>query len=339
MKKLISICLLLLTVFSMSSIGTMNVRAAEAHPYGISPEAFTPRITPDAAPPADKPNAGPYLHLETGSIEIPVYSTYQLVYDSSDDSKVTWTSDDPETVSVSSTGLVTALKVKSSSTTITGSIPDGSGGNIYQYCIVLTDFIDVMKRTDYFYGPVYWAIERGITTGLTDKNGKPTGYFKPNDKCTRGQIVTFLYRCFRIYSEFRPDTSGVADFKDVKSSSFYYDAVKWAVASGITTGYTDKNGKPTGKFGPDDVCTRAQVVTFIYRLIHEYWDIDTSEVPDFTDVKSGAYYYDAVKWCVAFGITTGYSNSDGSPSGKFGPDDKCTRGQVVTFLSRAEDWD
>ena len=169
---------------------------------------------------------------------------------------------------------------------------------------------------------------RNITAGFTDSNGKPTGYFKPNETCTRGQIVTFLYRAYR--SVFTADTSDVADFKDVKSTAYYADAVKWAVAMGITTGYTDKNGKPTGKFGPDDPCTRAQVVTFIYRLFGGMISVDLSEVPGFKDVKPDAYYYAAVRWAVAMEITTGYTGT-----GKFGPDDPCTRGQVVTFIDRA----
>ena len=79
---------------------------------------------------------------------------------------------------------------------------------------------------------------------------------------------------------FPADTGGGMSFSDVKKKTYYYDAVKWAVANGITTGYTDGNGNPTGEFGPDDICTRAQIVTFIYRLLRDEWPqiVDTSGV-------------------------------------------------------------
>jgi hypothetical protein len=109
--------------------------------------------------------------------------------------------------------------------------------------------------------------------------------------------------------------------------------VRWADAAGITTGYTDSHGKPTGKFGPDDICTRAQVVTFLWRLMGDIWG-EGPNVQSFSDVKKGTYYYDAVRWAVSNNITSGYTDSNGNPTGKFGPDDKCTRGQVVTFLYR-----
>ncbi len=338
MKKLISICLLLLTVFSMSSIGVTDVQAAEAKSYAAAfPDAglFAAPI-----PAGDKLSSVQPVTLDVHEAVIEVGKTLQLhptiEVPANTSAHVFYDLENPDIVSVDDNGLVTGLKVGNSGVACIVEY----GGNFYSdvcwVTVVDTLFKDVRNKNDYFFKPVYWAVGRGITTGFTDKNGKPTGYFKPNNTCTRGQIVTFLYRCFRIYDVFRPDTSGVKDFSDVKTDAYYYDAVKWAVAMGITTGYTGKDGKPTGKFGPDDVCTRAQVVTFIYRLIHEYWYPDTSGVPDFTDVKSDAYYYDAVRWCVAAGITNGYSNSDGSPSGKFGPDDKCTRGQVVTFLYRTD---
>ena len=75
-------------------------------------------------------------------------------------------------------------------------------------------------------------------------------------------------------------------------------------------------------------------MTFIYRMLSDVWPADTSDVADFSDVKKDTYYYDAVRWAVAHEITIGYSDSSGNPSGKFGPNDKCTRGQVVTFLYR-----
>ncbi len=107
---------------------------------------------------------------------------------------------------------------------------------------------------------------------------------------------------------------------------------------GITNGYTDSSGKPTGKFGPNNKCTRAQIVTFLYRMACNLWgdsgeynsDLDGS----FIDVKKGEYYYNAVMWAVTHEVTTGYTDSNNNPNGKFGPNDKCTRGQVLTFMYR-----
>ncbi len=187
-------------------------------------------------------------------------------------------------------------------------------------------FTDVQDDSMYYYAPVYWAVERGITSGYTDKNGEPTGEFGPDDECTRAQIVTFLYRAAGSPAV---DTANAPKFKDVKKSAYYYKPVIWAAQNGITTGYTDKNGKPTGYFGSDDKCTRGQVVTFLYRATGEP-AIDTSDLPKFKDVKKSDFFYKAVVWASQNRITTGYSKT------KFGPKDICTRGQVVTFLYRKE---
>ena len=109
-------------------------------------------------------------------------------------------------------------------------------------------------------------------------------------------------------------------FSDVSSSEYYYDAVQWAVENGVTTGTTSST------FSPDSACTRAQVVTFLYRAAGEP-SVSGIENP-FTDVSSGDYYYNAVLWAVENGITTGTTAST------FSPEDTCTRGQVVTFLYR-----
>lgn len=204
-----------------------------------------------------------------------------------------------------------------------GSIYDISG-EAYGEFEVMVEFIDVTKESDYFYAPVYWAVEKGITTGFTDKNGQLTGYFKPGATCTRGQIVTFMWRaagCPKVTA------TAATTFKDVKSGAYYYDAVTWAAQNGITTGYMNSNGKPSGKFGPEDPCTRAQIVTFLWRNAGEPV---VSSSKKFSDVKKGAYYYNAVMWAASNNITTGYSGTD-----KFGSDDPCTRGQVVTFMFRA----
>ena len=207
------------------------------------------------------------------------------------------------------------------------------GSDLYDYHVYAaweqetdTRFQDVRDESMFYYDAVYWAVGRGITGGYTDSHGNPTGYFGPDDDCTRAQIVTFLYR-----AEGSPavDTANAPKFKDVKKTDYFYKPVIWASQRGITTGYTDKNGKPTGYFGSNDKCTRGQVVTFLYRGGGSP-AIDTSNLPKFKDVKKSDYFYKAVVWAYQNNITTGYSKT------KFAPDDICTRGQVVTFLYRAD---
>ena len=123
-------------------------------------------------------------------------------------------------------------------------------------------FTDI-KAKAYYYKAVLWAVENGITTGLKDDAGNPTGKFDPDGTCTRGQVVTFLYRA----SGSPAVSTGTNPFKDVKSDKFYYKAVLWAVENNITTGTKDANGNPTGKFEPGGDCTRGQVVTFLFRNI------------------------------------------------------------------------
>lgn len=108
-------------------------------------------------------------------------------------------------------------------------------------------FADV-KPGDIFYEAVQWAVERGITKGTSSTS------FSTFAPCTRGQIVTFLYR-----SAGSPKVSGACNFSDVSSGSFCRDAVIWASTEGIT------NGTSAGRFSPNEGCTRAQVVTFLYR--------------------------------------------------------------------------
>ncbi len=111
-------------------------------------------------------------------------------------------------------------------------------------------------------------------------------------------------------------------FPDVPKDAYYYDAVKWAVSKGVT------NGTDNGMFGSDQPCTRAQIVTFLWRSAGS--PAPKMSVNPFQDVKKGAYYYDAVLWAVEQGITTGVSQ------GEFAPDDTCTRSQSVTFLHRVK---
>ena len=162
----------------------------------------------------------------------------------------------------------------------------------------------------YYATPVSWALENGITNGVDDT------HFAPDDDCTRGQIVTFLWR-----AKGEPDVSGVKNpFKDIKSTDYYYKAVLWAVKNGITTGTDDTH------FAPNNTCTRAQSVTFMWRAEGQPGVKDVKN--PFVDVKSSDYYYKAVLWAVKNGITTGIDATH------FAPDNTCTRGQIVTFLYR-----
>lgn len=171
-------------------------------------------------------------------------------------------------------------------------------------------FTDV-KAGDYFALPVLWAVENNIT------NGTSANTFSPEKSCTRGQVVTFLWRAAGSPEPATADNP----FTDVKESAYYYKAVLWAVENGITTGM----GK--GKFSPDNTCTRGQVATFLWRAKGE--PAPENETNPFADVEGTAYYYKAVLWAVEKGITTG------TGKGKFSPDSTCTRGQIVTFLYRA----
>ena len=169
-------------------------------------------------------------------------------------------------------------------------------------------FVDV-KESDYYYEPVLWAVKNGVTTGTS-----PTT-FSPNDPCTRAQVVTFLHRSVGC-----PMPMPESPFSDVTGGEYYYDAVLWAAGSKITTGTTATT------FSPHDPCTRAQVVTFLWRTCGE--PAPTSNNNPFTDVSASAYYYDAVLWAVEQGITTGTSATT------FSPEETCIRGQIVTFLYR-----
>lgn len=185
---------------------------------------------------------------------------------------------------------------------------DTEGGTGLACQFLCNAFLDV-PQTEYYFNPVYWAAVNHITNG-TD----PT-HFSPDASCTRAQVVTFLWR-----SANSPQVSGTIPFADVPSDAYYYDAVRWAVSEGITTG-TDAT-----HFSPDDVCTRAQVVTFLWRFFDEP---NVSTARRFADVSEDAYYFRAVSWALRKYITNGTSYDT------FSPDQPCTRAQVVTFLNRA----
>ena len=172
---------------------------------------------------------------------------------------------------------------------------------------MLNFFTDVHAE-DYYYDAVLWTAQKGITGGMSDT------LFAPNAACPRAQIVTFLWR-----TAGSPEPSALSSFNDVPSDKYYAKAVAWAVENGIAVGTTATT------FSPDDTCTRAHGVTFLYRAAKATASVGASA---FTDVADSAYYADAVKWATEQGITKGISST------LFGPDDICTRAQIVTFLYR-----
>ena len=173
--------------------------------------------------------------------------------------------------------------------------------------VEISPFSDV-STSAYYYEAVKWAQEKGITGGIGN------GLFGPNQPCTRAQIVTFLWRAAG-----SPEPKSMSSFSDVSADSYYAKAVAWAVENGITTGTGD------GKFSPDATCTRAQSVTFLFRAIGKLVDSKA----EFSDVLTDSYYANAVAWAVENGVTNGIGG------GLFGPNNSCTRAQIVTFLFRA----
>ena len=170
-------------------------------------------------------------------------------------------------------------------------------------------FVDVAEGT-YYYDPVLWAVANGITSGVN------ATHFEPEGTCTRAHAVTFLWRAA---GQPEPKTTQMP-FKDVKAGSYYEKAVLWAVENKIT------NGTSTTTFSPDENCTRAQIVTFLWRSEGEPYASDSNN--PFTDIASD-YYMDAVFWAVKEGITNGTTPTT------FSPNDRCTRAQIVTFIYRA----
>lgn len=163
----------------------------------------------------------------------------------------------------------------------------------------------------YYREAVEWAVQGGITAGVDES------HFGPNQPCTRAQAMTFLWRAVN-----SPEpVNAASQFSDVKQTDYFAKAVAWAVEYGITAGVGG------GKFGTGETCTRGQIVTFLWRLAGSpefYGD------PAFADVSSSDYFYHPVAWAVANKVTAGVG------SNRFGPNEPCTRAQIMTMLWRAD---
>ncbi|MCD8016641.1 MAG: S-layer homology domain-containing protein [Oscillospiraceae bacterium] len=207
---------------------------------------------------------------------------------------------------------------KELSATPKSSNAGGSGGGATAIISSIISGMTTTKTTNpfsdvdddsYYYDAVLWAVENDITSGTTAST------FSPEDTCTRAQAVTFLWR-----TAGSPSVNGENSFDDVSEDDYYYTAVLWALQNGITTGTSDT------AFSPNGTCTRAEIVTFLYRCSGK----TAAAGSDFADVAADAWYASAVSWAVDGEITNGTGENT------FSPDGDCTRAQIVTFLYRAE---
>ncbi len=226
---------------------------------------------------------------------------------------LTWTSSKPAVAAVDKSGKVTAkgegtatitvtCGTKSAACTVTVSkplVPEVPG----------TTFTDVPAGA-YYEEAVGWAVEKGITKGTSDST------FTPDGVCTRAQAVTFLWRAAGSPAA----KAGSLPFADVKAGSYYDDAVRWAVENGVTVGTSATT------FSPNATCSRAQIVTFLWRAQKSP---AAGSANPFDDVAGNAYYADAVQWAVQKDITKGTGAT------AFSPDANCIRAQIVTFLYRS----
>ena len=256
------------------------------------------------------------LTLTPKKVDLEVGKTYQLSAvkePANAEGSLTWTSSKPAVAAVDKSGKVTAkgegtatitvtCGTKSATCTVTVSkplVPEVPG----------TFFTDVPAGA-YYEEAVGWAVEKGITKGTSDST------FTPDGVCTRAQAVTFLWRAAGSPAA----KAGSLPFADVKAGSYYDDAVRWAVENGVTVGTSATT------FSPNATCSRAQIVTFLWRAQKSP---AAGSVNPFDDVAGNAYYADAVQWAVQKDITKGTGAT------AFSPDANCIRAQIVTFLYRS----
>ena len=256
------------------------------------------------------------LTLTPKKVDLEVGKSYQLSAvkePANAEGSLTWTSSKPAVAAVDKSGKVTAkgegtatitvtCGTKSAACTVTVSkplVPEVPG----------TSFTDVPAGA-YYEEAVGWAVEKGITKGTSDST------FTPDGVCTRAQAVTFLGRAAGSPAA----KAGSLPFADVKAGSYYDDAVQWAVENGVTVGTSATT------FSPNATCSRAQIVTFLWRAQKSP---AAGSANPFDDVAGSAYYADAVQWAVQKDITKGTGAT------AFSPDANCIRAQIVTFLYRS----
>ncbi len=217
--------------------------------------------------------------------------------------KVTFTSSDPKIATVDQSGNLKGIMA--GSVTIAAKTNDGAKASITVQIL----YKDVTNTKDFWYEPTYYLTNKDVVKGY-DKQTK----FKPANKCTRAQMVTFIWR---LVGEPDPKAS-TCKFSDVKKTDYFYKACIWGNENHIVEGY--KNGT----FGPQIVCARKHAVTFLWRLAKQ--PEPKSKTNKFSDVKTKDYFYKATLWASEKKILAGYSD------GTFRPNGDCLRRQMVTFL-------
>ena len=277
-----------------------SANGAKATDYASEPFELA---APSVIEPTATPTPAVSLKLDKSAASVICGKTVALkatVKGTSD--KVTWKSSDSKIAAVDANGKVTCKMAGAA--TITASCKGVSAS-----CLVTVLYKDVTNSKDFWYAPTNYLTAKGIVKGYDNQTR-----FKPANDCTRAQMVTFLYRL-----QGEPKTkSSTCKFKDVKKTDYFFKPVIWAVEKGITTGVSKT------KFDPQGVCTRAQTVTFLWRMANK--PAPKAKTCKFSDVKKKDYFYNPVIWASEQKIVAGYSD------GTFKPQGKCLRRQMVTFL-------
>ncbi|MCR4671595.1 MAG: leucine-rich repeat protein [Saccharofermentans sp.] len=217
-------------------------------------------------------------------------------------SVIKWKTSDKNIADVDEFGNISTKQAGSVTITATAAGESAS-------CVVTVLYKDVAETKDFWYAPTNYLTANNVVKGYDNQTK-----FKPGNDCTRAQVVTFLWR---LAGEPKSKTT-TTKFMDVNKSAYYYKAVIWALEKGITTGVSKT------KFNPSGVCSRAQTVTFLWRMAGK--PEPKTRSCKFSDVKSKDYFYKATIWASEKKIVAGYDD------GTFKPKDKCLRRQMVTFL-------